>query len=157
MGVGKVAPDEDEFAQGVPAKADDETSELPMWRTEQTKCFCIYDNEQDPRCCVWKRFSAHPSPNIATHTGKAILGLVGGATLAGFIVAVTFLVRMGGVPGLVERIRPNETEDDGRRMMAGWNDFDDVAWEYSEADFGDDSVLPDVAVSARSVSELARQ
>eukprot|EP00439_Symbiodinium_sp_Y106_P033465 s2429_g4.t1 len=87
-------------------------------KPERTACFCVYDNESDPRACVWQSGKLIPSPNIATHLGKLILGLVFSVVLAAAVVAVFTLVGAGEVPGLearkMEPIDPSEPTCCGR-------------------------------------------
>jgi len=80
-------------------------------KPERTACFCIYDNESDPRMCVWKSGKALPSPNIATHRGKAILALVALLVLSLGVVVIDLLVHMGGAPGLADRKRAPDGSD----------------------------------------------
>lgn len=94
-----------------PGREDSERIKLNA-KSERTACFCIYDNEADPRICVWKNGKAFPSPNIATHRGKAILAVLMLLVLSLGIAFVVLLVKIGGAPGLADRKRappdPNE-------------------------------------------------
>eukprot|EP00931_Biecheleriopsis_adriatica_P097877 TRINITY_DN71738_c0_g1_i1.p1 TRINITY_DN71738_c0_g1~~TRINITY_DN71738_c0_g1_i1.p1 ORF type:complete len:164 (-),score=38.20 TRINITY_DN71738_c0_g1_i1:46-501(-) len=87
-------------------------------RTARIACFCIVDDEKDPRVCVSNGLLF--SPNIAHHRGKALLGFIGAVLLAGFVLLLMELVSFGGVPGLAHAARdPNATEEGccgGRRL-----------------------------------------
>ncbi|CAJ1399120.1 unnamed protein product [Effrenium voratum] len=109
IGSAQVFPESD-FLRG------DEAETKP--KAERTACFCIYDNESDPRFCIWKSGKLLPSPNIASHKGKAILALVASLVLALGVVGVIFLVRMGGAPGLADRKRAPPAQG-ARRLLLG--------------------------------------
>mmetsp|Transcript_42263 Transcript_42263/g.78651 ORF Transcript_42263/g.78651 Transcript_42263/m.78651 type:complete len:115 (-) Transcript_42263:103-447(-) len=91
----KVSPEDDEFLR----------PDTPKPKPERTACFCVYDNESDPRACVWRSGKPFPSPNIATTLGKVIMVIVASVVIAAAVAAVVAVVGMGGAPGLAARKR----------------------------------------------------